>query len=144
VASRVGTLDPVLDELRAELRRRLPAAPALPQRDIDRRRAPRVAVAAGILLRVGVLGVEGIVEDVGEGGLFMKSDLLVENSERGYVELIGTEPVNVRVAWIRGPSHPLGQGIGLAFETKSPDDEERALRLVLTLLDEMDDTPSRG
>jgi hypothetical protein len=140
----VGTLDPVLDALRAELRRRLPAAPALPQRDIDRRRAPRVSVAAGLLLRVGVLGVEGVVEDVGEGGLFMKSDVLVENGERGFVEIIGVEPVNVRIAWIRGPSHPLGQGIGIAFDVRDPRDEERALRLVLALLDEMDDGPAEG
>ena len=90
-----------------------------------------------------MLGVEGVVEDVGPGGLFMKSDVLVEAHERGFVEIIGIEPVNIRIAWIRGPSHPLGQGIGMAFETRDPKEEERAIRLVLALLDEMDDTPTR-
>ena len=130
----MGTLDPVLAELRAEVLHRLPSAPAVPQRDIDRRRVPRVRLDRPAVLRVGVLGVEGRVIDIGVGGVFLACKLLVESNER--LEAPGADPVAARVAWIRGPSHPSGPGIGLAFELRDPKEEQRALELVLALLDE--------
>jgi hypothetical protein len=138
VARRVGTLDPVLADLRAEVLHRLPSAPAVAQRDIDRRRVPRVRINRPALLRVGVLGVEGRVLDIGVGGVFLSCSLLVESNERGTLEAPGVEPVAARVAWLRGPSHPSGPGIGLAFELRDPKEERRALELVLALLDEAD------
>ena len=135
MARRVGTLDPVLVELRAELRERLPARPIMPQRDIDRRREPRVTLSCPALLRVGVLSVGGTVRDVGVGGLFLSSDVLVEAGERGQLELPELAPVGVRIVWTRGSTHPLGQGIGMAFEQRNLDEERRVLELVLALLD---------
>jgi hypothetical protein len=135
VARRVGTLDPVLVELRAELRERLPARPLMPQRDIDRRRAPRMTLACPARLRVGVLGVGGTVRDVGVGGLFLASDVLVEAGERGQLELPELAPVGVRIMWTRGSTHPLGQGLGMAFEQRNLDEERRVLELVIALLD---------
>jgi hypothetical protein len=135
VARRVGTLDPVLAELRSELRDRLPARPVMPQRDIDRRRQVRVTLARPAVLRVGVLSVGGLVLDVGAGGLFLSSNVLVEAGERGQLELAGVDPVGVRIVWTRGSLHPLGQGIGMAFEQRDMKEERRALELVLALLD---------
>ena len=134
MARRVGTLDPVLVELRAELRERLPARPSMPQRDIDRRRQPRVPLCRPALLRVGVLSVAGTVRDVGVGGLFLASDVLVEAGERGQLELPDLAPVGVRIVWTRGSIHPLGQGLGMVFEQRDLKEERRALELVLALL----------
>jgi hypothetical protein len=139
LARRAGTLDPILEELRAEVLHRLPPGPPVPQRDIDRRRMPRARIDRAAALRVGVLRVEGRVLDVGIGGLLFASSILVETTERGYVELPGLEPAPIRVAWIRGPAHPSGPGIGMAFEMRDPKDERRALEVVLTLLDGADD-----
>jgi hypothetical protein len=136
VARRAGTLDPVLAELRSELRDRLPAMPAMPQRDIDRRRHVRVQVDRTALLRVGVLSVRGEVLEVGAGGLFLHSRVLVESGEHGQIEVDGIEPVAVRVAWTRGSTHPLGQGIGVAFQLRDVKEERHALELVLALLDD--------
>jgi hypothetical protein len=135
LARRLGTLDPVLAELRAEVLHRLPMGKVVPQRDLDRRRVPRGRIDHPAILRVGVLGVEGRVLDVGVGGVFFRSDLLVESGERGMLEVAGAEPAKVRVAWIRGPAHPAGPGIGMAFELRDPKDERRALESVLALLD---------
>jgi len=136
VARRAGTLDPVLAELRLELRDRLPAMPAIPQRDIDRRKQARVEVARPATLRVGMLSVPGIAYDVGAGGLFLRSHVLVETGERGQIEVTGVDPVAVRITWVRGAAHPLGPGIGMAFEVRDAKEERRALELVLALLDE--------
>jgi hypothetical protein len=135
----------VLAELRAELRARLPnQVQVMPSRDIDRRRAPRVTIAKQGTLRLGALGVPGIVRDVGGGGLFLQCDVLVEANERGVFEVLGCEPAPVRVAWIRGLAHPLGQGIGMAFDVRDAHDERRALELVLALLDSEADGASAG
>jgi len=134
--ARVETLDPVLAELRAVVRARLPSAPSISPRDIDRRRALRLAISRTARLQVGILGLEGQALDVGTGGLFLKSDVLVETGERGVITVGDSPPAKVRVAWIRGPSHPLGQGIGLAFEHGSPAEEQRSLELVLALMGE--------
>ena len=139
MARRAGTLDPVLQELRSELRDRLPVSPAMPQRDIDRRKQARVPIERTVVLRVGVLSVEGLVIDIGAGGLFVSSNVLVEAGELGQVELDGVDAVAVRVVWTRGSSHPLGQGLGLSFETRDVKEERRALELVLALLDESDE-----
>ena len=135
VTRRAGTLDPVLAELRRELRDRLPAMPAMPQRDIDQRRHVRVTVSRPALLRVGVLSVPGVVLDVGAGGLFLSSHVLVEAGELGQIELDGVDPVAVRIVWTRGSSHPMGQGLGMAFEARDLREERRALELVLAILE---------
>ncbi len=140
VTRRAGTLDPVLDELRAELRDRLPAMPAMPQRDIDRRRQVRVAVARPALLRVGTLSVPGVVLGVGAGGVFLSSHVLVEEGELGQIEMDGVDPVAVRIAWTRGAGHPLGMGMGMAFEARDLREERRSLELVLTMLDGDDES----
>jgi hypothetical protein len=110
----------------------------VPQRDIDRRRMPRGRIEREATLRVGVLRVTGRVLDVGVGGVFFASSLLVETGERGTIELPSGAMAAVRVAWIRGPSHPSGPGIGMAFEMHDARDERRALELVLGLLDDAD------
>ena len=69
-------------------------------------------------------------------GVFLACSLLVESNERGTIETPGVEAVAARVAWIRGPSHPSGPGVGLAFELRDPKQEQRALELVLSLLDD--------
>jgi hypothetical protein len=135
VARRVGTLDPVLAELRSELRARLPARPAVAKRDIDRRRHVRVVVSRPAVLRVGVLSVGGTVLEVGAGGLFLASHVLVEVGEHGQIELEGHAPVRVRISWTRGQTHPLGQGLGMAFELRDVKEERRALELVLAILE---------
>ena len=135
MARRVGTLDPVIAELRSELRDRLPAGPAVPHRDIDRRRQVRVAISLDAVLRVGVLSVPGVVQDESGGGLFLSASVRVESGERGQIELEGMDPVAVRVAWTRGSAHPLGQGIGLIFEVRDMKEERRVLELVLAMLD---------
>lgn len=114
---------------------RLPHRPQVPARDIDRRRAPRVIVDREARFRVGDLVLNGRVLDIGVGGIFLRSDLLVEIGERGLVEVEGLQPVGARVVWIRGASHALGPGLGMAFEAKDPSGERRALELVLGLLD---------
>lgn len=135
----------MLAELRAEVLHRLPSAPPIPQRDIDRRRVQRVRIDRPAVMRVGVLGVEGRVLDVGVGGVFMRCDLLVESGERGFLQLPGAEDVPVRVAWIRGPAHPSGPGVGMAFEIRDVKDERRALEMLLALLDQADaDTAAGG
>ncbi len=132
---RAGTIDPVLSELRAEIRGRLPALPAMPQRDIDRRRGRRADVSRPARLRVGPNVVPGSVLGVSIGGIFLHALLLFEPGERGQLEVPGADPVPVRVAWVRGASHPLGMGVGLAFEPRDATEERHALELVLTLLD---------
>ena len=86
------------------------------------------------LLRVGVLSVEGTVRDVGAGGLFLSSHVLVEAGEHGQLELPGLAPVRVRMVWTRGSQHPLGQGLGMAFEARDLEEERRVLELVLALV----------
>lgn len=135
MARRSSTLDPILAELRAEVAHRLPHQPALPARDIDRRRMPRVPVDREASLRVGDLRLPGRVLDVGAGGVFLRTDLLVEVGERGQLETEGAAAVAVRVVWLRGAAHTLGPGLGLAFDARDPNGERAALELVLALLD---------
>ncbi len=135
MARRAGTLDPVLAELRAELLHRMAAAPVMPSRDLDRRRVPRVRVDHTARMRVGDTLITGQILDVGVGGIFLQTLLLIETGERCTLELDDHVPVPARVAWIRGPSHPLGPGLGLAFELRDGRAERAALELVLTALD---------
>lgn len=135
VARRPATIDPLLQELRAEIAHRLRLLPAPPSRDFERRRSPRVEVNRPARFRVGDLLLHGQVRDVGMSGLFLRSDLLVEIGERGQVEVDGLAPVPGRVVWIRPPSHALGSGFGISFELRDASKERRILELILALLD---------
>jgi hypothetical protein len=135
VARRAGTLDPLLAELRAELLHRMAAAPVMPSRDLDRRRVPRVCVDFPARMRVADTVIGGQILDVGVGGVFLQTRLLIEIGERCRLEVDGLTPVTARVAWIRGPSHPLGPGLGLSFELRDARSEQATLELVLAALD---------
>jgi hypothetical protein len=135
VVRRARTLDPVLAELRARLRAHLPGVPAMPPRDLDRRRQPRGTVARTVEVRVNDLRLPGVVHDVGAGGLFVRTFILVEEGELGVVQRGDGPPVPVVVAWTRGAGHPMGMGMGLAFGNASAIDERTSLELVLRLLD---------
>ena len=140
MARRANTLDPLLAELRAEVAQRLRGAPQLPSRDAERRRLPRMRSDHVARVRIGDLSVRGKIADVGSGGVFVRTDLLVEVGEKGTLELLDEsskvlcEPVPVRVTWIRSSMHPLGVGLGLSFDTKDLDNERRAIELVLAAL----------
>ena len=140
MARRARSVDPVLGDLRGELAARLPGAPVLPARDGERRRAPRVVVDTPAVLRSGDLGIHGRIQDLASGGVFFATCLLIEADERGVVSLdlgegVATEAIAVRVAWVRHKAHPLGSGLGLAFDIRDVASERRALELLLTLLD---------
>lgn len=91
-------------------------------------------------VRIGDLAVRGKIVDIGSGGVFVRTDLLVEVGEKATLELLDEggkvicEAVPVRVTWIRSAMHPLGVGLGLSFDIKHPDNERRAIELVLAAL----------
>lgn len=107
----------------------------MPSKDHERRRMPRVVVSREAKMRSSDLVLEGIVLDVGPGGVFFHTRLLIEVGEKAQIELEGSTPVAGRVAWLRGPNHPLGPGMGIAFDVKDARAERAALELVLALLD---------
>jgi Tfp pilus assembly protein PilZ len=135
LARRAGTLDPVLAELRAELLHRLPAAAVVPARDIEQRRNVRAAVKRHAKLRVADLVTDGEIHDVGSGGVFFHTNVLVEAGERCILEVDGVTPVAGRVVWQRSMTERHVAGIGIAFEIKDHRSERAALELVLSLLD---------
>lgn len=79
--------------------------------------------------------MDGTIQDVGVGGVFFHTRLLVEIGERAIIEVGSETPVPARVVWLRGLSHPLGLGLGLAFELKDARAERAALELVLAVFD---------
>jgi hypothetical protein len=105
----------------------------------ERRRAQRVPVERGARLRVaaGDLRLTGTIADIGSGGVFLLTRLLVEVGERGLLALDGERhEIPVCVVWTRGASHTLGPGLGLRFDIG--DDQavqRRALEMLLRLLD---------
>lgn len=139
MARRARTIDPQLDELRRELAQRLKARPTIPHRDGDRRSGPRTGAGAPAFMRAGDLTVIGHIGDIGLGGVFLASKVLIEPGERGSLLLdrpdSTTAAVPVRVVWIRGKAHPRGPGMGLAFELTDPITERRAVELLLAVLD---------
>jgi hypothetical protein len=140
LARRARNTDPALADLHAEIEERIPPAPLIPPRD-EKRSAPRMAVDHAARLASADLVLEGRVVDVGQGGVFLATNLLIEVGERGTLKLVQDgEPsaagVPVRVVWLRGASHPHGPGMGLAFEIPDKVIERRALELLLEVLDE--------
>jgi hypothetical protein len=142
LARRANTLDPILAELRAQIGLRLRDTRVIPPRDAERRRTPRQRSQRSVRLRVGDLSVRGTIYDVAVGGVFLKTDLLLEVGERGTLALLHEngvligEEVPVRVIWISSIAQPSGAGIGLAFELKDPAGERRALEMVLDALED--------
>jgi hypothetical protein len=136
LARRASTLDPVVADLRAEIAARLPGLPSMPEHEGERRQARRVPVDADARLRVQDLTVRGRIQDVGSGGLFLRADILVEIGEAGTVMLHpGDVGVPVRVAWLRAKMDALGPGLGLAFDMSDAENESRALKFLLRVLD---------
>jgi Tfp pilus assembly protein PilZ len=123
--------------------RRLPGGdPLVPDRDQDRRQGQRVTSSRQARLRCGDLTLYGDVADVGSGGVFLATNLLIEVGEQGLLTLEPppgerprpTEGATVRVVWTRPYTHPLGAGIGLKFEMNDKPSERRALEMVIELL----------
>lgn len=140
MARRANTLDSVLTQLRAEVARRLRGAPQLPERDGDRRLVPRSIVEHVARVKIGDLVIRGTIADVGSGGVFLMTQVVVEQGETGSLSLLGPdgtrlcEEVAIRVAWTRSSMHPRGTGLGLAFDTHEATNERRAIELVLAAL----------
>jgi Tfp pilus assembly protein PilZ len=130
----------VLTQLRAEMAQRLRGAPQLPERDGERRRVPRSIAEHVARVRIGDLVLRGTIADVGSGGVFLMTQVVVEVGESGALTLLGPdekrlcEDVGFRVAWTRSSMHPRGTGLGLAFEVHDPVNERRAIELVLAAL----------
>jgi Tfp pilus assembly protein PilZ len=84
----------------------------------DNRRAPRAAAIATARLEAGDLTLTGVLGNIAAGGVFFATQLLIEIGERGILRLEGDRApsVPVRVIWLRTASHPVGPGMGLAFE----------------------------
>jgi len=84
----------------------------------DNRRAPRAAAQARARLEAGDLTLFGTLGNIGAGGVFFATQLLIEIGEPGILRLEGDDApsVPVRVIWLRTASHPVGPGMGLAFE----------------------------
>jgi hypothetical protein len=120
--------DPALSDLREEIE--------------EKRTTPRAAVDHAAQLASADLILNGRVVDVGQGGVFLATNLLIEIGEQGTLTLMdGEVPVGagvpVKVIWLRGASHPQGPGMGLAFEIPVADKvtERRSLELMLEVLD---------
>jgi hypothetical protein len=75
------------------------------------------------------------VEEVGTGGVFFRTGVLVEGGEHGTLECAGSPPVPVRVAWNRAAAGARWPGLGLAFEHTDSATERKILELILSLLD---------
>jgi Tfp pilus assembly protein PilZ len=74
-----------------------------------------------VSLTSGDLTLPGTLQNVGTGGVFLATQLLIEIGEEGVLTLDPTdgEPgasVAVRVVWIRYSNHLDGPGMGLRFE----------------------------
>jgi hypothetical protein len=103
----------------------------------EKRRSPRIGVAFPAQLRSQDLTLEGEVVDVGQGGVFMRTRLLIEIGECGTLTLsheCTTASVPVRVIWLRGAAAADGPGMGLSFEATAAD--THALEQLLAILDE--------
>jgi hypothetical protein len=134
----------VLAELHAALQRVLPGhARLVPQRDDgDRRRGERVQVHVPAKIRSNELTIYGDILDVGAGGVFLSTGVLIEEGERGLLTIEPapgerprpTEGVEIIVVWSRPYTHPLGAGLGLKFEMSDKPSERRALEMLLSLL----------
>lgn len=106
--------------------------PAIPTR--ERRRGARAEVACAVRLRIGELAVDGTVTSVGAGGVLLRTGLIVEPGERGFLERGGLV-APVRVVWNRTSTSPLGAGVGLEFVAAGEPEERAVLETVLAILD---------
>ncbi len=85
----------------------------------ESRRSSRSAAAATARLTSGELTLPGTLQNVGAGGVFLATQLLIEIGEEGVLALDsgdGEASVAVRVVWIRYSNHLDGPGMGLRFE----------------------------
>ena len=137
MARRAPTIDPVVTQLRREVENRLAArSTAAAPVDGERRRSGRLRVQVIARLVIGELALTGSIEELGSGGLFFRSDVLLEPGEHGLFSVDETQvPLPVRVAWNRSSLHAQGPGVGLAFEAPDAQTEHRVLALILALLD---------
>jgi Tfp pilus assembly protein PilZ len=141
LARRRSTLDPILSDLRTQITSRLLGAPPVPY-DAEKRKNPRLRVNHPARIRIDDLIVRGQIQDVGAGGMFVRTDVLVEVGEKGAISLVHengvliSEEVPVRVIWTCNGVHPNGAGLGLAFEVRDPALEKKALELVLAVVSE--------
>ena len=94
----------------------------------ERRRARRASADVPARLRAAELTLEGTITDVGAGGVFLATRLLIEIGERGEL-LVGDRAALVQVVWQRGSGQPPGPGMGLAFV----DDDARVAALLALL-----------
>jgi len=116
--------------------RRLAAAEAQAGPTEDRRARRRAPVQVPGRLCLGDLILPGTIENVGAGGVFFRTCVLVEPGERGRL-CVGadTMDVSICVIWCRTAVHPRGPGLGLAWATEGdPGRERAALEAILALL----------
>lgn len=81
----------------------------------ERRRTLRTPVDHPARLRAGDLLIDGVVRDVGGGGAFLSTHLLIEVGERGTL-IVDDLATSVLVVWLRGNAHASGPGMGLVFD----------------------------
>jgi len=85
----------------------------------DNRRFARAAAIGTARLKSGDLTLPGTLQNVGAGGVFLSTHLLIEIGEQGVLTVAtpdGEIAVRVQVVWIRYSNHLDGPGMGLRFE----------------------------
>ena len=122
MARRAPTVDPLLAKLRSEVSARLT-------------RNPRIRAKRRARLVVDELAIEGVIRDVASGGVFVRSDVLVEAGERGLLFVGKVTGLPVRVSFSRAESSDEDAGMILAFEPQDSETELRILDLVLDLIE---------
>jgi hypothetical protein len=121
-------------ELEREVARRLPD----PRPDGERRRRVRVPCVLEARLRFGGSAVGGVCRQIGFGGAFVETKVILEPGEQVALEVTRRPgpleyglKLPARVVW-RG-----AQGVGIAFQPAEPSQERRLRRFVLDLLHAM-------
>jgi len=122
VARRAPTVDPLLTKLRSEVSAHLA-------------RNPRIRAKRRARLLVSELTLDGVIRDIAAGGVFFRSDVLVEAGERGVLSVGKFLGLPVRVSFSRAESSDEDAGMILAFEPHEAEMELRILDMVLDLIE---------